>query len=117
MWYLYAQNCNMSKSCAQYIEGAGEDFISTTCLITFGAESGPGSISPSCDIIIINDLIIELDETFSLSATIINSNGQAAQFTADGESASATIIDDDGMMHGLYVLVFAVNNVGTYKNK
>ena len=40
--------------------------------------------------------MVELDETFSLNATIINSNGQDAQFTAGGESASATIMDDDG---------------------
>ena len=41
--------------------------------------------------------MVEPDETFSLSATIINSNAQAAQFTAGGDTASATIIDDDGM--------------------
>ena len=78
-------------------EGAGEDFIGTTCLVTFTAASGPGSMSTSCDVTIINDLIVELDEMFSLNATIINSNGQEVQFTAGGESASATIIDDDGM--------------------
>ena len=53
--------------------------------------------TPPCDIAINNDLMVELDETFSLSATIVNSNGQAAQFTAGGDTASATIIDDDGM--------------------
>ena len=97
MWYLYAQNCNMSKI-FHTIEGAGEDFISTTCLVTLAAGSGPGAISTSCDLIIINDLMVELDETFSLNATIVNSNGQDAQFTAGGDSASAAIIDDDGMV-------------------
>ena len=77
--------------------GAGDDFIGTTCLVTFTAASGPGAISTSCDITIVNDLMVELDETFSLNATIINSNGQDAQFTAGGESASATIMNDDGM--------------------
>ena len=67
-------------------------------MVTFAAGSGPGNMStPPCDIAINNDLMVELDETFSLSATIINSNGQAAQFTAGGDTASATIIDDDGM--------------------
>ena len=42
--------------------------------------------------------MVELDETFSLNATIVNSNGQDAQFTAGGDSASAAIIDDDGMV-------------------
>ena len=67
-------------------------------MVTFAAGSGPGNMStPPCDIAINNDLMVEPDETFSLSATIINSNGQAAQFTAGGDTASATIIDDDGM--------------------
>ena len=38
------------------------------------------------------------DETFSLTASIQNSNGQSAQFSAGGNSASATITDDDGML-------------------
>ena len=94
---VYAQNCNMSKIFHK-IEGpgAGEDFIGTTCLVTFTAGSGPGAISTPCDITIINDLMVELDETFSLNANIINNNGQPAQFTAGGESASAIIMDDDG---------------------
>ena len=53
--------------------------------------------TPSCDITINNDNSIEQDETFSLSATILNVNGQTVQFTAGGDSASATILDDDGM--------------------
>ena len=85
----------MSKS--PTVEGSGEDFIGTTCLVTFTAASRPGAMSTSCDITIINDPMVELDETFSLNATIINNNGQDAQFTAGGEFASATIMDDDGM--------------------
>ena len=38
--------------------------------------------------------MVEEDETFSFSAIITNSNGQAAQFTAGGDSATATIIED-----------------------
>ena len=53
--------------------------------------------TPSCEITINNDNSIEQDETFSLSATILNVNGQTVQFTAGGDSASATILDDDGM--------------------
>ena len=65
---------------------------------TFAAGSGPGAVStPSCDIIINNDNTFEQNEMFSLSATILNSNGQAAQFTAGGDSALVTIIDNDGM--------------------
>ena len=41
--------------------------------------------------------MVEEDETFSFSAIITNSNGQAAQFTAGGDSATATIIDDNRM--------------------
>ena len=73
------------------------DFIGVTCTVTFAAGSGPGAMStPSCDITINNDNSIEQDETFSLSATILNVNGQSVQFTAGGDSASATILDDDG---------------------
>ena len=53
--------------------------------------------TPSCDITIINDNMVEEDETFSLNTIITNSNGQAAQFTAGGDSATATIIDDNRM--------------------
>ena len=68
-------------------------------MVTFAAGSGPGAIStPSCDIIIINDLLLEQDETYSLGGNLINTSGQVAQFTAGGESASATIIDDDGRL-------------------
>ena len=64
-------------------------------MVTFTAGSGPGDMStPSCDITIINDNMVEEDETFSLSAIITNNNGQAAQFTAGGDSATATIIED-----------------------
>ena len=85
---------------------AGGDFIVTTCLTTFTAGSGPGdSSTPACDIIINNDLILERDETFSLTASIQNSNGQSAQFSAGGDSASATITDDDGMLVQLLSLL------------
>ena len=88
---------NYNRSTLSYTI-AGEDFIETTCTVTFAAGSGPGAMSmPPCDIAINNDLMVEPDETFTLSATILNSNGQAAQFTAGGDTASATIIDDDGM--------------------
>ena len=71
-------------------------------MTTFTAGSGPGdSSTPPCDITINNDLILEQDETFSLTASIQDSNGQSAQFTAGGDSASATIIDDDGMLVAL----------------
>jgi len=76
---------------------AGGDFIGVTCLTTFTAGSGPGdSSTPACSIIINNDLILEQDETFSLAASIQNSNGQSAQFSAGG--ASATITDNDSML-------------------
>ena len=78
---------------------AGGDFIGATCLTTFTAGSGPGNSStPACSIIINNDLILEQDETFSLTASIQNSNGQSAQFSAGGSSASATITDNDSML-------------------
>ena len=78
---------------------AGGDFIGVTCLTTFTAESGPGNSStPACSITINNDLILEQDETFSLIASIQNSNGQSAQFSAGGDSASSTITDDDGVL-------------------
>ena len=103
---------------------AGGDFIGITCTVTFAAGSGPGTVStPSCDITIINDNIVEQNEVFSLSASIQNSNGQDAQFTASGDSASATIIDNNGMLvvcyrlnythtacHS-YILLFATWNV------
>ena len=98
----------MSKSSLKYISSsltidgalvAGGDFIGVTCLTTFTAGSGPGdSSTPACSIAINNDLLVEQDETFSLTASIQNSNGQSAQFSAGGNSASATITDDDGML-------------------
>ena len=77
----------------------GGDFIGVTCLTTFTAESGPGNSStPACSITINNDLILEQDEIFSLTASIQSSNGQSAQFSAGGDSASAIITDNDGML-------------------
>ena len=56
-------------------------------------------VPPSCDIRIVEDTRIEASQTFSLSAAITNTNGQLiAQFTAGGDSVSATIVDDDGML-------------------
>ena len=78
---------------------AGGDFIGVTCLTTFTAGSVPGdSSTPACSITINNDLLVEQDETFSLNASIQISNGQSVQFSAGGNSASATITDDDGML-------------------
>ena len=87
MHYL---NCSLKKD--------GADFIGVTCVTTFRAGSTPGASStPACSITINNDDLMEIDETFSLTATISNSNGQAAQFSAGGSSASAVILDD-GML-------------------
>ena len=84
---------------------AGADFVATTCAVLFPAGSGPGTVStPSCDITINNDNIVEQNEIFSLSATILNSNGQDAQFTTGGDSASATIIDNNCMLVVCYRL-------------
>ena len=78
---------------------AGGDFIGATCLTTFTAGSIPGdSSTPACSITINSDLILEQDETFSLAADTQNTNGQFAQFSAGGSSASATITDDDSML-------------------
>ena len=77
---------------------ASGDFIGTTCTVTFAAGSGPGATTtPSCPITLIGDLVVEMDETFSLSATITNSNGESVSFTSGGNVATATIVDDDGM--------------------
>ena len=77
----------------------GGDFIGMTCLTTFTAGSGPGdSSTPACNITINNDLLVEQDETFSLTASIHFTNGQSAQFSAGGNSTSATITDDDSML-------------------
>jgi len=56
------------------------------------------SSTPACNITVNNDLLVEQDETFSLTASIQNSNGQSVQFSASGDSASTTITDDDGML-------------------
>jgi len=45
-----------------------------------------------------NDLLVEQDETFSVTARIQNRNGQSAQFSAGGDTTSATITDDDCML-------------------
>jgi len=75
----------------------GGDFIGITCTVSFSAGSVPGSVStPVCSVMINDDLIYEFDETFSLAASIINNNGLMAQFSPNGDSASATIIDNEG---------------------
>ena len=80
-------------------EGVDGDFMGTTCMVTFANGSGPGAVStPPCNIAIIDDSMVEQRENFSLSATVINSNGLTVQFTAGGDSASGVIIDDDGML-------------------
>jgi len=87
---------------------AGGDFIGMICLTTFTAGSGPENFStPACSITINNDLLVEQDETFSLTASIQNSNGQSAQFSAGGDTASATIVDNDGMLIQLIVFTAA----------
>ena len=90
--------CN-SSTISHTIEGPGTDadYTGTTCMVTFSAGSGPGAQSTFCSIPFIPDFCLEEDETFSLTAIILNSNGQTAQFTAGGDSATATIVDDDGM--------------------
>lgn len=76
-----------------------DDFEGVTCVTTFTAGSGPGDSSvPPCAITIVNDILIEADETFSLTVRIQNSNGQIAQFLPGGDSASVTITDDDSML-------------------
>lgn len=102
--YSVSQICNQS-SVSHTTDGppaAGGDFIGTTCLTTFTAGSIPGTFSiPQCDITINDDDLVEQNETFSINATITNSNGQSAQITAGGVSASVTIIDDDGTLNEL----------------
>ena len=91
---INVQNCNRS-TISHTIEDA--DFTPTTCSLLLPAGSRPGDLSAPCDIPIINDLMVEQDEIFSLSAMVLNTNGQLARFTVGGDSASATIIDDDSM--------------------
>ena len=89
---------------------SGGDFIGVTCLTTFTAGSGPGNSStPACNITINNDLLVEQDETFSLTAAIQNSNGQSAQFSAGGDSASTTITEIDGQLIMFAVFTFLYN--------
>ena len=76
-----------------------EDFIGATCLTTFTSASSAGTITvPTCLFAIGDDDLVELAETFSLSAAIINSNAQPAQFSSGGDSASVTINSDDGRL-------------------
>jgi len=49
---------------------------------------------------------VEQNETFSLTVTIQNSNGQSVQFSTGGDTASATITDDDGQLSILCVCCF-----------
>ena len=63
---------------------------------------------PACSITINNDLILEQDETFFLTASIQNSNGQSAQFSAGGDSSSATITDDDGRFAVYFFFIFFI---------
>ena len=52
---------------------------------------------------------MEQDETFSLTAAIQNSNGQSAQFSAGGDSASTTITEIDGQLIMFAVFTFLYN--------
>jgi len=89
------QNCNIS-TISHTTEGV--DFTGTTCSLTLPAGGGPGDLSAPCDVPITNDPLVEGDETFSLSASVLNNNGQAAMFTVGGDTASATINDTDSTL-------------------
>lgn len=87
------------------------DFNGVTCQTILPAGSAPGDLSiPSCNIAILDDILIEPHETFSLSASIGRRDGPA-QFTTGGDSATVEIIDDDGMLVRLlhYVLVACIS--------
>ena len=98
---LHTQNvlieqCGMSQIFPNIVD---EDFIGATCLTTFTTASSAGTITvPTCLFAIGDDDLVELAETFSLSAAIINSNAQPAQFSSGGDSASVTINSDDGRL-------------------
>ena len=88
----------------------GGDFIGITCTVSFSAGSALGSVStPVCSVGINDDLIYEFDETFSLTASITNNNGLMAQFSPNGDSASATIIDNEGRCWLLQLSSFSRN--------
>ena len=108
----------VQTNCFLTTERGGIDFGGVQCLTTFTAGSGPGdSSTPPCDIPINNDLILEPDETFSLEAIILNNNGLPAQFSSGGDTASATIIDDEGILVGCVSNHLNINNyVGACSN-
>ena len=71
---------------------AGVDYTSTPVTVTFSA----GASSESIVIPIADDMFVERRETFTVT---LSSNETLAQFVPGEDSATISIVDDDGMQH------------------
>ena len=69
---------------------AAADFSTVTDLLTFT----PGISSLPCEIPLVDDLIIENDETFQLSLSVSAAQASLSTTAANPSIATATIIDD-----------------------
>lgn len=68
----------------------------TTVTLVFPAGSGPGS-SQNFEVPVVNDAIVEGDETINIQATVVGGVGTFVGGAATGPT-TLTIIDDDGKL-------------------
>ena len=80
-------------------------------LFIFAAGSSPGLIQ-DISVILVNDLVVEPDETFELVATIPSTPANQAGFTQGGDQALGIIQSDVGML--LIILLSVMFNLHTY---
>ena len=81
----------MTKCCIHYV--AGVDYAMSSVLV-FNVTISAGSTSSLFSIDIINDMIQEDNETFSIEIGILSS---CLSLSLDASSSTVTIIDDEGM--------------------
>ena len=76
-----------------------DDFTVTTDTLTFDVDSGQGSTQPF-SVPIVNDILVENDETIKIQATI---EGNVGSFSGGGDVANVemTIMDNDGESLGV----------------
>ncbi len=75
-----------------FLYAANGDYTTSQIQVTFPRLSGDGT-TLNFEIPIFDDIFIENTENFMLSASAVNDRGN---FSADGDTASAFIIDNDG---------------------
>ena len=85
-----------------------EDYVGSSFPLIFTSETGQNTsvCVPAGNIAIVNDTIVEEDETFSVQLTTIDT-----QIILSPQTGTATIIDDDG---NSFLLLIVCTNLQTF---